>query len=331
MPSKPTPGGSTGTWGTELNDFLDVSLTSAGALKAWQYPTAGSQIQAMLDAQDAGTAGPIILGPQTYTVSTALQLYDGSCIIGMGPQLSIISYTGAGGNAIEPDDQTVRGFSWNLQGFLLSDGGTGAVGINMIKQSTCHVANVKVDGFTTAVSMTGSNGQVVYNRFINVQLANATTGVIIGASGSNSNSFFGCRTNVCTLAVDITDSNQNVFNGCQFESGTNGVKITSTSNALSDYNSITNCRFESNSGTNINITSSNVRYTTILGNAPVSVGSADITDNGTRTLYLGSEVGLKINSPTRPTVSGAKGSNAALGSLMTALTTIGLVTDSTSA
>ena len=33
MAAKPTPGGSDGTYGTELNEFLDVSLASDGKVK----------------------------------------------------------------------------------------------------------------------------------------------------------------------------------------------------------------------------------------------------------------------------------------------------------
>lgn len=295
-----------------------------------QYPTSGSQLQAMLDAQNAGTAGTIILGPQTYTITTALQLYTGSCIIGMGPMLSIINYTGTGGNAIEPDNQTVRSYGWNLQGFSLTDGGTGAVGINMIKQSTCFICNVKVDGFTTGVSLTGTDGETVYNRFIYLYVANATTGILCGTSGSNSNNFYGCRTNVCTTGVQITDSNQNTFTDCQFETGTDGVVITATSSALSDHNTVVNCRFEGLSGQTVDVTSSNVRYTSLVGNAHFGQDASDLVDSGTRTLIVDAFVGLKLNAPDRPVVSGSKGGNAALSSLMTALSAIGLVTDSTS-
>jgi hypothetical protein len=299
---------------------------SAGSL---QYPTTGSQLQGMLNAQNAGTAGAIVLGPVTYTISTALLLYNGSTIFGMGPYGSTINYTGTGGNAMVASNQTVRGYSWNLSGFLLTDGGTGAVGINMVKQSNATITNVKVDGFTTGISLTGVGGETVYNRFVSCQVANATTGILLGTDGSNSNSFFGCRTNVCTLGVQITDSNQNIFVGCQFETGTNGVAITATANALSDYNSFTDCRFETLSGIRINVTSSNVRYTHLVGNAFFGSGTSDITDSGTRTMILDAYIGMKINSPTRPTVTGSKGGNAALSSLMTALSTIGLVTDST--
>lgn len=46
----------------------------------------------------------------------------------------------------------------------------------------------------------------------------------------------------------------------------------------------------------------------------------------------GGKVGFYGTAPvTKPTVTGAKGSNAALGSLMTALANLGIVTDSTSA
>jgi hypothetical protein len=71
-------------------------------------------------------------------------------------------------------------------------------------------------------------------------------------------------------------------------------------------------------------------------NAAVYIGGATnvslANDNTNTTTALAGYIGFYGATPVaKPTVSGAKGSNAALGSLMTALSTLGLVTDSTSA
>jgi hypothetical protein len=58
----------------------------------------------------------------------------------------------------------------------------------------------------------------------------------------------------------------------------------------------------------------------------------DIICQGTGGIRLRSPVGFNNTTPiAKPTVSGAKGSNAALASLMTALAAYGLVVDSTTA
>jgi hypothetical protein len=61
---------------------------------------------------------------------------------------------------------------------------------------------------------------------------------------------------------------------------------------------------------------------------------ANITTTGTAGIQFGvnTRVGFYNATPiAKPTVTGAKGSNAALGSLLTALASYGLITDSSTA
>lgn len=72
---------------------------------------------------------------------------------------------------------------------------------------------------------------------------------------------------------------------------------------------------------------------TSCGIAHLSTGMALQSDAGTQQLKL-SDTGLGFNTTAaiaKPTVTGAKAANAALGSLMTALSNYGLVVDSTTA
>lgn len=228
------------------------------------------------------TAGGVVrLGPGTHTISTALVIRSGVVLEGAGSQATTISYTGAAQALVQSTPGT-RIYGVVVRGIKFSDAGTGTIGLDLDSVSTGVFEDLIIDGFTTAVELQGSNGYCVYNRFTNVTAANSTTGYLIGAAGSNSNTFMACRANVCTTGWNITDSNQNQLIGCQIESGTTGVSITSTASALSDRNTIAFCRFESNT-TNVDITSSNVRETALMANHHATGAN---TDSGTRTLRL---------------------------------------------
>lgn len=241
---------------------------------------AGESIQAAINALPA-SGGVVKLGPGTHTISAALSIRSGVILEGEGSQATTVSYSGAAQALVQSTPGT-RIYAVGVRRMTLLDVGTGTIGLDLDSVSTGVFEDLVIDGFTTAVRLQGSNGFCVYNRFTNVTAANATTGYLIGAAGSNSNTFMACRANVCATGWNITDSNQNQLIGCQLESGTTGVSITSTSSALADRNTIIGCRFEGNT-TNVNITSANVRETALYGNHYVT---GAVTDSGTRTLRL---------------------------------------------
>lgn len=238
-------------------------------------------IQAAINAVNAAGGGIVKFPAGVMKIGAALTLYSGVILEGEGSQATTVSYTGAAQALVQATPGT-RIYGVGLRGIKFSDAGTGTIGLDLNSVSTGVFEDLIVDGFTTAVSLTGTNGYCVYNRFTNVTAANSTTGFVIGGTGSNSNTFMACRANVCTTGWNITDSNQNQLIGCQLEGGTTGVSITSTTPSLADRNTIAFCRFESNT-TNINITSSNVRETALIANHAVSGSS---TDSGQRTLAL---------------------------------------------
>lgn len=241
---------------------------------------AGESIQAAIDALPA-SGGLVKLGPGTHTISTALVIRSGVILEGEGSQATTISYTGAAQALVQATPGT-RIYGVGVRGMRFSDAGTGTIGLDLDSVSTGVFEDLIIDGFTTAVELQGSNGFCVYNRFTNVTAANATTGYLVGAAGSNSNTFMACRANVCTTGWNITDSNQNQLIGCQVEGGTTGVSITSTSPSLADRNTIAFTRFEGNT-TNVNITSSNVRETALVANHHVN---GTVSDSGSRTLAM---------------------------------------------
>jgi hypothetical protein len=241
---------------------------------------AGESIQAAIDALPAN-GGLVKLGPGMHTISTALVIRSGVILEGEGSQATAIVYTGAAQALVQSTPGT-RIYGVGLRGMSFTDAGTGTIGLDLDSVSTGVFEDLIINGFTTAVELQGSNGFCVYNRFTNVTAANATTGYLIGAAGSNSNTFMACRANVCTTGWNITDSNQNQLIGCQLEAGTTGVSITSTSSSLADRNTIAFCRFEGNT-TNVNITSSNVRETALVANHHVTGVNVD---SGSRTMAL---------------------------------------------
>jgi hypothetical protein len=238
----------------------------------------GDNIQVAINALPA-TGGVVKLGPGTHTISAALTLRSGVVLAGEGSRSTILSYTGSGAAVVQATPGT-RIYGVGVTGLQLSDAGTGTIGLDLDSVSTGVFENLVINGFDTAVKLQGANGFCVYNRFTNVTAQNATTGYLVGAAGSNSNSFIACRANVCTTGWNITDSNQNHLEHCQVEGCTTGVSITASLASLANRNSIAFCRFESNT---TNITSANVIETALVANHHVTGAN---TDNGVRTLRL---------------------------------------------
>lgn len=240
----------------------------------------GASIQAAIDALPAG-GGTVKLGPGTHTISSSLVLRTGVALVGEGAQSTTISYTGAA-QAVVMTTPATRSYGVVIRGIKFADAGTGTIGLDLESVSSGVFEDLLIDGFTTSVELQGSNGYCVYNRFTNVTAQNATTGFIVGAAGSNSNSFIACRANVCTTGWNITDSNQNQLTHCQIENCTTGVSITASGSGLSDRNTIAFNRFEACT-TNVNVTSSNVRETAMLANHHATGTNVD---SGLRTLQL---------------------------------------------
>lgn len=238
-------------------------------------------LQAALNAANVAGGGVVTLPPGNIRYGTTLTIYGGVHLEGQGAQNTILKYTGSTQGIVQSTPGT-RIYGVGIRSLKLQDIGTGTNGLGLNSVSTGVFDDLVIDGFDTAVRLQGSNGYCVYNRFTNVTAQNCTTGFIVGAAGSNSNSFIACRANVCTTGWNITDSNQNHLEHCQVEQCTTGVSITASGASLSNRNSIAFCRFESNT-TNINITSSNVIETALVANHHVTGAN---TDNGVRTLRL---------------------------------------------
>lgn len=260
---------------------IKLSHVFAADVKADDSTNNAAAIQVAINAANSAGGGVVTLPAGNIRFGSALTLYSGVQLEGRGPQATVLKYTGAAQAVVQSTPGT-RVYGLGVRALKLQDIGTGTIGLDFDSVSTSMIEDVVIDGFTTGVSLTGSNGYCVYNRFTNVTAANATTGFLIGGTGSNSNTFLACRANVCTTGWNITDSNQNQLTHCQIESGTTGVSITSTSSALADRNTIAFCRFEGNT-TNIDTGSANVRETALIANHHVT---GTVTGSGTRTLAI---------------------------------------------
>lgn len=237
----------------------------------------GDNIQAAIDVLPA-SGGIVKLGPGTHTISSALTLKSGVALVGEGSQSTVISYTGAA-QAVVMATPASRSYGVQIKGIKFSDAGTGTIGLDLESVSSGVFEDVVVDGFTTGIKLIGSNGYCVYNRFVNVTVQNATTGWVIGGTGSNSNVLSFCRTNICTTGIDITDSNNTCIQNCQLEhtsgatTGRVGIKITSTANALADRTTIIGNRFEKLE-TNVNITSTTTNISAATSANPIEFTTA---------------------------------------------------------
>lgn len=260
---------------------IKLSHFFAADVKADDSTNNAAALQAAINAANAAGGGVVTLPPGNIRFATSLTIYGKVTLTGQGSQATVLKYTGAAQAIVQATPGT-RIYGLGVRALKLQDIGTGTIGLDLDSVSSSTIEDVLIDGFTTAVELQGTNGYCVYNRFINVTAQNATTGFLIGAAGSNSNTFLACRANVCTTGWNITDSNQNQLSHCQIESGTTGVSITSSASALADRNTIAFTRFEGNT-TNINITSSNVRETFLVGNHHVD---GAFTDSGTRTTRI---------------------------------------------
>ncbi len=70
MSRLPTPGGDNGTWGTILNDYLEVSHDSAGALKASAVTSAGAEVTTNKDTDGTLAANSDTKYPSQKAVKT---------------------------------------------------------------------------------------------------------------------------------------------------------------------------------------------------------------------------------------------------------------------
>jgi hypothetical protein len=240
-------------------------------------------LQAAIDQNNNGGES-VKLAAGDSAFATSLDLYNRTKIEGHGIVRSTLTYTGSA-MAFKNNTPGTRIYDLIMRDFYLVDTGTGTIGLDLDSISTSSFENLAITNFDTQIKINSpTSGYAVYNRFFNVKVQ-AGVGVLITGTSSNANNFFGCRTNLCTTGFKIDDSNDNHIYACQIESGTKGVEMTASGAGLTPSNFVSECRFETNSGTDITI-GTNCSDTRLVNNFHVGSNTV-LSDSGTRTQVTG--------------------------------------------
>lgn len=300
----------------------------------------GNNVRPFFVVGDASTTAKISLGSPTsdgYQISLK-NTHTGVADTGIGVHIdTTVLATARGGMRLYRG----AGGSTQVGGFEVAGGNnslvTGAVandvlmysrasgGHTILGSGTTPTARLSIDdagkvtinspdsgnAFTVAQSTAGVAATVTHNA--TAQTASAT-GVSISRAGST-NSTAGALSNTA-LSVSATSSRSAGANDVQNVAGT----FTATSGQL-------NVALRTNAGENyLNTTGGS----TGVGYAFAAALPAKLSVSGT--LAVSGNVGFYGTAPAaKPTVTGSRGGNAALASLLTALASLGLITDSTTA
>lgn len=285
---------------------IPVALHAAPASAEMTIQSA--ELQAAIDATPTGGVLQLDSGT-TYAVTSTLVVNRAMTIMAAGrATLTMASGTGpiftitgsrvrlsgldlncsGSGIAVSPAS---RVYTMMFDRLVITGPGSGVAGrtgLNLDSVSSSSITDVTVSGFETGFR-TGSAiyGGCVYNTFNNVTASSCGVGFKIQSTGSNEHRFLACRANACTVrGFEIIDSNHNLIDNCAIEACAVGVYIESTTVALSDFNTISQTRFEGNTTAWV-VNSTRVRMTKIIANAPV--GTYAYTDNGDRTEVIGGD------------------------------------------
>ena len=344
-----------------------LQLTSTTQFAGYVLCNATSGVASLFGAGTGNTNGTLQLSTASgvaVQLSAAGQsylsgpLFFGNGVTSTAPAASTVAATGGSG-------ANIAGASLNIAGGAGT--GTGAGGDIILQTapasgSSGATLNAEFEQFRVLntggvrvsqsgaklLEVTGANGTVVTAtaQFTGLSVRNATNPLlaVFGTSGTNDNAalqLFAGGVNT----VSITSYGQTFFNGPIYIG--NGVSNVAPAGQflLATQGSGTNIagaamNIGGGAGTGTGIGGSINFYTAPAGTTGTTVNSAVprlvidgaglCTFGNNATVRINGNVGFYNTAPVaKPTVSGAKGSNAALASLMTALAALGLVTDTT--
>jgi len=359
-PRTPFPISGTGTIGQVFN------VSEYGATGT--HGDDGRAIQKTIDAAVAAGGGFVFLGPGAFGTKQTIWVDSNVKIEGVGKNLSSLGGIGGVSPIIanrqsstngEISRITMRDFS------IVGDGATSnQVGLQLSGCQLSRFDNIRVSGFTQTgglpVQLTSWLDGATYRHTIENQFSNietvGTNGIQVTkdasdptTSGSNNNTFVHCRHSSFTnIGVDIDAGEGNQLFHCIATTPNTGatcIRVNDDVTGLWGCN--TDCSAGAGNGTTGVLVTSGVNDTVIFqrtGNGP----QFPISDSGTNTIIFrhpltaiggdvivagaSTKVGFFGTTGTgKQTVSGSRGGNAALASLLTKLAGMNLITDSTSA
>lgn len=205
MPTLPTPGGDTGTWGDELNEYLNVGHNTNGSLKRETYDLIynagllgdGTTDESMAFANAITAAGgtKIITSPpgMTYLVNSELTL-------------------------------SAAGSEMDLQGSTIKKKNTMAVNTLRVSGANSIIRNVVVNGNRAGGATEGGlYGDAAGVKFINCRVSNTQKNAFFSLTGDSD--FIDC------VASDVDDGLGLVGSGNGFHA-TGGIVRTKNCRAL---------------------------------------------------------------------------------------------------
>lgn len=227
--------------------------------------------------------------------------------------------------------------SGSSNGVMLRNAGTDISTNDVVWLNRC--ASLSASGVTTGIGITiGANaGQ---NTFLNLDTEQCTTGIRCITGGLQRNTFLNAWSEVCSVAWVTEDSGCSNFWIDQYVRTADGVSQTfGTTTGYQLGNIITTPTIQGPTITNGVTVGGSTTFTDaaarfVPGTTSLSVRNhANNTDNVLITdagnMSIHGNFGINgVSAIAKPTVTGSKGANAALASLLTALASYGLITDS---
>jgi parallel beta-helix repeat protein len=275
LPSLPTPGGDAGTWGDELNEFLEVAHEADGRLKSVPYNVRDygatgdgvtddrASIQEAIDAASAAGGGIVFFQAGTYLIEAQLTVPSFVTLRGVGGVFRAVE------TSVDPDEL----------GAMIT--GPAVTSFDMIsnENTTTGDSSISIEGLwiglggsTTAdvapISFTKVWRSVVKDCYIRGAVTANRYGFRHRSLSENNmlirNKFEGCGIHVeadtnrlfvdaCQIAqggIDIAGGYAHIIqnNDIFQDGGTDpfaipiGIKMTGTTNALITGNQLTHCR-----------------------------------------------------------------------------------------
>jgi hypothetical protein len=208
MPTLPTPGGDSGTWGDELNEWLEAA-NPVFNVKLDPYNAVGDGVTddtaAIQAAIDAASGGSVFLPAGQYVITTTLTVSERTSIAGVGYESQILH---TGNNvcfSVETGNPGYHDARATLQGFRITgSSGASAIGVEIVDSSHTILRDLRIDDYSGGAGLRLRNeAEFCENTVVdNVHFYNNAYGIRFHRSAGGDASFSYQR---------FTDFKMNVF------------------------------------------------------------------------------------------------------------------------